>query len=147
MSGYFIIYIAIAIWVFRDSKARRINGMPWAVCTAILGPTVVPVYLAKRPLKSGEIREGGIAWNILKNFALFWTLTILVVGLAGMVNASNAAKNAHSDAEKAGAGCGIVAGVGILIAMWFIPMICALVLGFFLKNSTVLEKGPTGPLA
>lgn len=145
--GYFIVYIIIAIWVFRDSKTRRINGMPWAVCTAILGPTVVPVYLAKRPLKDGEIREGGMAWNILKNFALFWTLTIFVVGLAAMVGAADAAKSARSDAEKAGAGCGIVAGIGMLILMWFIPMISALILGFFLKKSSVIEKGPTGPLA
>ena len=35
----------------------------------------------------------------------------------------------------------------MLIAMWFIPMICALMLGFFLKKSSIVEKGPTGPLA
>jgi len=145
--GYFIVYIAIAIWVFRDSKKRRINGMPWAVCSAIFGPVVVPIYLAKRPLKDGEVREGGLPWNVLKNFALFWTLTILVAGVAGMAGAADAAKDANSDAEKVGAGCGVVAGIGMLIALWFIPMIGALILGFFLKKSSVVEKGPTGPLA
>lgn len=144
---YLLVYTAIAIWVFRDAKKRRINGMPWAICTVILGPTVVPVYLAKRPLKEGEVREGGLAWNILKNFALFWTLTILVIGIAGMANAADVAKEAHSDAEKAGAGCGIMAGIGMLIALWVIPMGGALILGAFLKKSSVIEKGPTGPLA
>jgi len=145
--GYFIVYIAIAIWVFRDGKRRRINSLPWAVCSAIFGPVVVPIYLAKRPLKDGEVREGGLPWNVLKNFALFWTLTMLVAGVAGMVGAAGVAKDAHSDAEKGAAGCGMVAGIGLLIALWFIPMICALILGFFLKKSSVVEKGPTGPLA
>jgi len=145
--GYFIVYIGVAIWLFGDAKKRRTNGLPWAVCTAIFGPTVVPIYLAKRPLKDGEVREGGMAWNVLKNFALFWTLTMLVVGVAGMFGAADAAKDVHTDAEKVGAGCGIVAGIGMLLALWFIPMICALILGFFLKKSSVVEKGPTGPLA
>jgi hypothetical protein len=145
--GYLVIYIAVAIWVFLDAKKRLINGLPWAICTAIFGPLVVPIYLAKRPLKDGELREGGLAWNVLKNFALFWTLTIVGGGLVGMVGAADAAKGASTDLEKAGAGCGMVMGVGLLAALWFFPMVSAIVLGVFLKKSTIVEKGPTGPLA
>lgn len=146
MTGYFVLYVIAAIWVFIDAKKRLVNGIPWSICTVIFGPLVVPIYLAKRPLKSGEVREGGVAWNVLKNFALFWTITMLVAGVAGMIGVSKVAETAHSDAEKAGVGIGMAIGFGLLVASWFFPMVGALVLGMFLKKSTVVEKGPTGPL-
>jgi hypothetical protein len=51
-----------------------------------------------------------------------------------------------SDAEKAGAGIGIVVGMGILSAVWFLPTAGAALLGFLLKKNSIVEKGPTGPL-
>ena len=91
MTGYFVLYVIAAIWVFIDAKKRLVNGIPWSICTVIFGPLVVPIYLAKRPLKHGEVREGGVAWNVLKNFALFWTITMLVAGVAGMIGVSKVA--------------------------------------------------------
>jgi hypothetical protein len=89
-----------------------------------------------RPLKKDESREGGTAWTILKNFALFWTLTMVGSGISGMF--------AVSDVAKAG---GIkVLGLGMLFAIWIVPMVGAALLGFFLKISSAIENGPTGPL-
>lgn len=147
MPGYLILYVIVAIWLFLDAKKRLTNGLPWAAFTVLFGPVVVPVWLAKRPLKDGEVREGGMAWNVLKNFALMWTLTIGVAFIAGMASASKMAETAHSDAEKAGAGIGMALGGVAIFILWFVVLISALVLGFFLKKSSIVEKGPTGPLA
>jgi hypothetical protein len=147
MTGYFILYIAIAIWLFLDAKKRKYNGIPWAAFTAILGPLVVPFYFAKRPLKDGEVREGGFAWNVLKYFAIFWTITMAIGFFAGMANASKETSGYMTDAEKAGAGIGMAIGGAMIFFLWFIVLAGALIFGFFLKKSSVIERGPTGPLA
>lgn len=57
---YFIIYGLIAIWVFFDAKKRKNNIFGWAVGTFFIGPLLLPFYLVKRNLKTGEVRECGI---------------------------------------------------------------------------------------
>jgi hypothetical protein len=147
MTSYFVLYVAIAIWVFFNAKKRKYNGLPWAAFTAILGPLVVPFYLAKRPLKAGEVREGGTGWNVLKYFALFWTVTVGVLFVVGMANASQVVDNAGDQYAKAGAGIGMALGGAMIFGLWLTVLVAALVLGFFLKKSSVVERGPTGPLA
>jgi len=146
MLFYLALYIGIAIWLFIDSKKRLFEqGKWWAIATAILGPVTAPIYLAIRPLKSTEKREGGRAWNILRNFALFWTITMFVAGIAGMTNASSVAAGASNEYEEAGAAIGMALGMGLLFFAWLVPMMGAVALGFFLKTSDI-EQGPTGPL-
>ena len=145
--GYFGLYLLVAAWVFRDAHKRQDNILSWPIGTAVLGPIVVPAYLAYRNLKSGEIREGGRAWNLLKNFAVLWTVTMLVAGIAGVVGASEVAQSASNDAERAGAAIGMGFGVAMLFMLWFFPVLGALVLGLLVKKSTSIERGPTGPLA
>jgi hypothetical protein len=144
--GYFSLYICVAIWIYMDSKKRLFKGIPYSIATVFLGPIVAPYYLAKRNLKKGEVREGGLAWNVLKNFALFWTVTMIIVAIAGMVGVSDSAKHASSQAAQAGTAIGAMLGMGMLFFLWFVPMISALVLGLFLKKATIVENGPTGEL-
>ncbi len=144
---YIALYGLFAIWVLTDGLKRKAKAIPWAVGTLVLGPIVLPVYVAKRPLRAGEIREGGTGWNVLKNFALFWTVLIAVVTVWGMVTASVETANFQTEAEQAGAAIGTALGFGIIAFLWFVPMVGALVLGLFLKKSSVVEKGPSGPLA
>lgn len=147
MKTYLFIYIPIAIWVFLDAKKRQYDGRPWAAFTALLGPLLVPFYLAKRPLKTGESREGGTAWNVLKYFAIFWTITLGASGFVGMVSASRAAHGYMNDYERAGAGVGMALGGAVIFGLWLFVLIGALVLGFFLRKPAEIERGPTGPLA
>ena len=147
MTSYFILYIAVAFWLYRDAKARLFNGLPWSIATMFLGPTVVPFYIAKRPLKQGEVREGGFGWNVLRNFALFWTLTIFVGFIGGLVNVSEHAQNATSEAEQIGVGMGVAIGGVMIFLLWLFVLVGALVFGLFLKKSAVVERGPTGALA
>jgi hypothetical protein len=140
-------YAAFAIWVLVDSRRRLNNPVGWTVGTLILGPVVLPVYFAKRHLKSRETREGGTAWNILRNFALFWTIAMAVAAIIGATAVSEQSATLHGDAEKAGFAIGTALGLGLIGALWFFPMVGAVVLGFLLKKSSVVEKGPTGPLS
>jgi len=144
---YLAFYGILAIWVCADALHRKAKAIAWTVGTLFLGPVVVPVYLAKRPLKAGEVREGGIAWNVLKNFALFWTLLVAVAAVRGMMAVSERTATLQSDAEKIGAAIGTTLGLGFIAAVWFFPVVGAAALGFMLKKSSVVERGPTGPLA
>lgn len=144
---YWLLYLVLALWVLYDASQRKNHKIWWPVAVFLIGPLSLPVYFAKRNLKAGEVREGGTGWNILKNFALLWTLTMLVITIGGMAGAGEVVSNATNDAEKAGAVIGAGIGMAMLGALWFFPMLFALILGFFLKKSSVVEKGPTGKLA
>lgn len=144
---YLLIYVPVAIWMHIDSKRRLYEpGKWWAIATAFIGPLTAPVYFAKRPLKKGETREGGMPWNILKNFAIFWTLTLFVGAVGGMMGASQVMDEATNEYEEAGAAIGTAIGMGLIFVLWFFPMVGAIMLGVFLKKSNLVEEGPTGPL-
>jgi len=145
--GYWILYALFALWVFYDAGKRKNNRIWWPLATFLIGPLALPVYYAKRNLKEGEVREGGTAWNVLKNFALFWTITMVVAAVAGMAGAGEVVNNAGNEYEQAGAVIGMGIGFAMLGTLWFFPMVGALILGFFLKKSSIVEKGPTGKLA
>ena len=145
--SYFIIYFICAVWVFFDAKKRQNNILGWPLATIVTGPVLLSVYFAKRHLLEGEIREGGTGWNVLKFFALFWTLTMFVVMLLGVVGVAGVAQQTTSEAEQVGVAIGATLGLGMIGFLWFVVMVAALVLGFFLKKSSMVEKGPTGPLA
>ena len=144
---YFLVYAGFAVWIYLDGTKRRFGVIPWCITTVLFGPVVVPAYLAYRPLQQGETREGGRAWNVLKNFAIFWTLTMFMAGISGMVGIGGVASRANTDAEKAGTVIGAGIAIGMLFFAWLLPMAGAVMLGFFLKKSSEIERGPTGPLA
>ncbi len=143
---YFIVYGIFAIWVLVDGLRRKARAIIWAIGTFLIGPILLPIYVAKRPLKSGETREGGTGWNVLRNFALFWTILMMVAAVWGVVAVSQEASTFQSEAEQAGAAIGTALGLGMIGALWFFPMVGALVLGLFLKKSSIVENGPTGRL-
>ena len=69
-----------------------------------------------------------------------------VVTVAALMKMSDVTSGLTSEAAQAGAGLGMLLGVGVLGAVWFFPTMGAAVLGFLLKKNTVVETGPTGPL-
>jgi hypothetical protein len=141
------LYAIVAIWVFLDAKKRGNNAPAWGIATFIIGVIVAPYYLAKRYLLAGEIREGGVAWNVMRYFAIFWTLTMILLAIGALGAVSSDMPRYGSDAEMAGYAIGTTIGIGMILALWFIVLVAALVLGLFLKKSSIVEKGPTGPLA
>jgi len=113
----------------------------YAILTTFLGPFAVSFYVANRNLKKGEIREGGTGWNVLKYFAIFWTGTVAFTTMGLFVR-----EFAHPVGINDTTAAGYLAGMGISLVAWFVPVICALVLGLFLKKNSVVEVGPTGAL-
>lgn len=140
---YAIIVFVLGAWVAIDANKRKANPLLWMIGTLVMPPIIVPIYLAKRPLLSGETREGGFGWNVLKNFVFVWTFIMVACVVAGIfsVGQYTTTNPAQSDAEKAGQGLGIMLGMGMMGAIWFFPAFGALTLGFFLKKRDV-EKGP-----
>jgi hypothetical protein len=90
-------------------------------------------YIAGRPLKANEVREGGYAWNVVKGFAVGWSILFVTVVL--MIAAS------------ADIGWGAIALAAGIPLVWLPVMIVALILGYFLRNPAIVERGSTGPLA
>jgi hypothetical protein len=145
---YLLLNIVIALWVFFDARSRKMGGesVLWSIGTVFMIILLIPCYFAKRPLKDGELREGGTAWNVIKSFAIFWTLTMFVVGVGGMIAVNGITSHAASDAEQAGAAIGTALGLGMIMGLWFVLLVGALAIGLFLKKSSIVEKGPTGAL-
>ncbi len=142
---YWIFDIILALWVLFDCR-KRMNSYGWVAGTLFIGILTLPVYLAKRNLLPNETREGGTAWNVLKNFALLWTLFMLVAIVIGISSVSQEAGNIQNEYEAAGFAIGATLGAGALVGLWLFVMIIALVLGLFLRKSSVVEQGPTGKL-
>ena len=146
-TGYWIIYAILAVWVLFDAKQRKNHIVGWPAMTFLVGPIALPIYFAKRHLKEGEVREGGAGWNVLKNFTLLWTLMMVVVGFAGLIGVSEVVGGASSEAEQAGAAIGATLGLGMIGVLWFVVAASALLIGMLLKRASIVETGPTGPLA
>ena len=73
--GLVVVYVGI------DSYNRRMRDAPWWVLGSFLLTVIaVPLYFAKRSLKEGEIRSGGLAWNVIKNVAVMWTCLLAYFG-------------------------------------------------------------------
>lgn len=140
---YFILYAVLAVWVFVDAKKRQNNTIGWSASTVFLGPVILPVYIARRNLVAGEVREGGTGWNVLKNFALFWTITMLIAGIMMLISGGQVVGESTDTATQAGAALGATLGLGFIFMLWITGAVSALVIGAFIKKSSVIEKGPT----
>lgn len=140
-----------AVWVFFDAHKRRGHTLReaagWAIGTLVLWLFIVPLYVAKRNLRAGETREGGAEWNFFKSLVVLWTIIMLAVGVHYILTASEVASTAHTGAEQTGAAIGVTLGVVVIAAIWFFPVVGALLLGLVLRKTGIVEKGPTGPLA
>lgn len=143
---YWLFNVVLAVWTFLDTRKRN-DSIGWVFAVVLVGVLALPVYLAKRSLRAGETREGGTGWNVLKNFALIWTIFMVISLIAGVINVSDQAATIADEWESAGYAIGATLGVGMLVGLWFFVMIAALVIGLFIKKSSVIETGPTGNIA
>ena len=119
-----VIALLIGAWVGMNAYSRRNNAWGWALGSFILAVAVVPVYLSVRNLKAGEERRGGRGWNIARYFAFSWIAMTLVVAI---------------DSPDS--------NIAALLTLGGIGAAAARLLGFFLKDATVVETGPTGLLS
>jgi hypothetical protein len=111
-------------WVFIDARARHANRY-WVAEVAIAGPIGLAAYLALRPLREGESREGGHAWQFLSGIVVSWTA---LLAFAVLWNVALPFVD--------------MATIGVAWACIALP---ALVVGLALRRNTT-EHGPTGVL-
>jgi hypothetical protein len=137
------ISLALAVWVGRDASRRQTQTAPflWGLGVFLFWLLFFPLYLAKRPLKAGEVRSGGGGWNFMKYLAIAVTVYVPVVVILGL---SDIAAQATSSEEVVAL---IVFFVLLVGSMWLVFAGGVLVIGLILKKSSTIERGPTGTLA
>jgi hypothetical protein len=139
---YWIPNLVLAGWVWFDARSRRAPArLLWELGTFLLSVIVLPAYIARRPLKPGESREGGRDWNVFRSFAIVWTihcvwqfgvwLATLLVHVAQMP--PDVARATLSQVY------GVIQNVGVLVALWvwIAPVLGALTLGRLLRTADV----------
>ena len=138
-----IIPLVVALWVGRDASMRKTQTTPflWGLGVFLFLIAFLPLYFAKRPLKAGEVRSGGEGWNFMKNLAITFTVCAPVAVFLGLIASAPEVTSAEDAVAT------IVALVLIVGFLWLIFAGGALGLGFILKKSSVVERGPTGALA
>ncbi len=142
---YLYLSIVLAVYVLYDAKKRNVKIVSmvlWALATAIIPMLFFPLYSMKKPLKSGEKRVGGGAWNFLKMFIVIWTLGMWALTIDVTTEVGEEILETSGSDFEAGAGL-LGAGIGamLFLAIWFIVFIIATVFAFLLKKSEVVEAG------
>lgn len=138
-----IISLVLAVWVGRDAVRRQTQTAPflWGLGVFLFWTLFFPLYLAKRPLKAGEVRSGGRGWNFMKNLAIVVTAYVPVAVVLGL---SDAAAQVTSAEEAVTLVVTFILLVGLL---WLVFAGGILLIGLILKKSSAIERGPTGTLA
>lgn len=135
--GLVVLHIILSIWVFFDARTRENRSLGWSLLTLISGPFVaLPPYFAYRNLKTGEVRIGGTVWHIIRNYTLSWTAFMVMVIFASLIISVSLGTS-----EDLG-----ISGYeifGASIAAWLFITLCMMVLGLFVKQSNVVERGPS----
>src|SRR5919112_438504 len=138
-----VISVVLSVWVARDARRRQTRVAPfwWGLGVFLFWMLFFPLYLARRPLKAGEVRRGGKGWNFMKNLAIVISVYAPVVLLLGSVGVASEATSAQ---EAAALMVGVVLLVGLV---WLVFAGGTLALGLILKKPSVIERGPPGPRA
>jgi len=150
---YFFVTVVLAVWVWVDGRRRRCSEAPGlAFLTVFLPILSMPIHFAIRPLRAGEVREGGYSWNVCKNIALAWTACVALVAVWCLVSslvapASRLDETVTTDTQRLEGAVEVIVGLRVLFWLWLGPVIVITVIGWLLKTPSIIETGPTGALA
>lgn len=104
------------VWVAWDSRQRRSLDWFWVLVIFLLGPLLLPFYLATRPLIKGEHRVGGIFWNLFVSCeSLFSWLVGLAAAAVLVENVSMPYDKSLAEVKRAEIKAGSLIGVVLLI--------------------------------
>jgi hypothetical protein len=137
------ISLVLAVWVVRDASRRQTQTTPflWGLGILLVWLLFFPLYLAKRPLKTGEVRSGGRAWNFMKNLAITVSAYLPIVMILGLAEVAAQVTSVEEAVAL------VVIFVLVMGLVWVIFAGGVLLIGLILKKSSVVERGPTGALA
>lgn len=146
----FLYYLAIPITIFVaiDAYKRKNKWLLWSIGVIISWPLILPLYFSFRNLKEGEIREGGLIWNIIRNFLLVYSTNIFIVILTLLILPQNLGylSNEIFITEFAGFDITVSFIYYVIFIIWLIPSMLFLMIGSFFKDDYSKKEGPTGNL-
>lgn len=144
----YFLAIPITIFVAVDAYKRKNKWLWWSIGIIISWPLVLPLYFSLRNLKNGEVREGGIIWNTIKNYVLVYSTNIFIVILLLLILPQNLGYLSREIfiTEFAGFNISISFIYYIIFIIWLIPSILFLMIGSFFKDDFSKKEGPTGQL-
>lgn len=146
----FLYYLAIPITIFVaiDAYKRKNKWLLWSIGVIISWPLILPLYFSFRNLKEGEIREGGLIWNIIRNYLLVYSTNIFIVILTLLILPQNLGylSNEIFITEFAGFDITVSFIYYVIFIIWLIPSMLFLMIGSFFKDDYSKKEGPTGNL-
>ena len=138
-----VVYLGLAAWVLRDGRRRGVHAPSvYAIGTLVFAFLAVPLHFAKRPLRAGEVREGGGVYSFAKYFAVFCCALGCFAALLTILESFFLARTART-AEDALVEVlsGVIAG-GILVVLFAAVGGAAFLVGLLFRDRSVVEAGP-----
>ena len=148
MQGYdwlnMLLWLVPVLWVLIDANLRKNNVVGWTGLALLTGPFVIPFYLAHRNIRREEVRKGGRAWNVLRNWVVLGVVLMsywFFIAPIRITHTSHDVWDVHFGLINASATVmelALIFGLCVLAAIWIIAIIT--------KQKGVIEEGPTGRL-
>ena len=127
----------MTLWVAHDSRRRNRLDLFWVLVVLILGPLLLPFYLAARPLLPGEFRRGSFLWNALWNFEkLFSTLVALASVTVFIENMTQPKSKEVAEVKQAEVKAGTLLGLFVVVVFFVVER-----LGFNAFREWMENKG------
>ncbi len=144
----YFLAIPITIFVGLDAYNRKNKWILWSIGVLLSWPIILPLYFSLRNLKEGETREGGLIWNIIKNYILIYSTNIFLVILLLLILPQNMGYLSTEIfiTEIAGYNISLTFIYYIIFIIWLIPSLLFLLVGSFFKDRYLSIEGPTGKL-
>jgi hypothetical protein len=145
---YILTNSILAALVMIDSTKREVKSPPmWGIATFLFGPFALALYLARRPLVADEIRSGGAVWNYSRYFAYGWSLVMFLLAISQVFHLNEQDGIMQTTLHWAGLTLSNKAGLLTHAKLWLLPVIGISFVGLIFRRRSILEIGPTGPLA
>lgn len=145
---YILTNSILAALVMIDSTKREVKSPPmWGIAMFLFGPFTLALYLARRPLVADEIRSGGTAWNYARYFTYGWSLLMFMLAISQVFHLNEHDGIMQSALHWAGLTLSNKAGMVMHAKLWLLPVIGISFVGLIFRRRSILEIGPTGPLA
>jgi hypothetical protein len=145
---YILTNSILAALVMIDSTKREVKSPPmWGIAMFLFGPFTLALYLARRPLVADEIRSGGAIWNYSRYFTYGWSLLMFMLAISQVFHLNVHDGIMQTTLHWAGLTLSNKAGLVMHAKLWLLPVIGISFVGLIFRRRSILEIGPTGPLA
>ena len=130
------------LWVAWDSRHRKGLDMFWVLVVLLLGPLLIPFYLAARPLLKGESRRGSFLWNALWNFEKPFSALLGIAATAVFAqNMMTAPDKDLAEVKRAEIKAGTILGTMAILLLFALERLGFDAVREYFESDLPLEKG------